>query len=235
MTNVSKYLVVIPARGGSKGVPGKNIKKLNGKPLINYTIEAARELFNDQEIYVSTDSSDIKRVAENIGLDVPFLRPSSLATDISDTRDVLLHSLDYYKSTYGYEPEGVILLQPTSPFRTSKHISEALSLWKASPDLDMVVSVKETKANPYYVLFEENQEGFLEKSKEGLFTRRQDCPKVFEFNGSIYIISTKSLRSKQISEFKKSKRYLMDEFSSHDIDSPFDWLIASNMIKKTIK
>jgi CMP-N,N'-diacetyllegionaminic acid synthase len=225
------YLVIIPARGGSKGVPGKNIKKLNGKPLINYTIEAARELFNDQEIIVSTDSSDIKRVVEHIGLDVPFLRPSNLATDISNTRDVLLHSLDYYKSTYDYEPEVIIVLQPTSPFRTSKHISEALSLWTGSIDLDMIVSVKQTKSNPYYVLFEENKDGFLEKSKEGLFTRRQDCPKVFEFNGAVYIISTKSLRSNHVSEFKKTKKYLMDEFSSHDIDSPFDWLVASNIMK----
>ncbi len=146
-----KPLIIIPARGGSKGIPGKNIKKLGGKPLIEYTLEAARELFSDQQICVSTDSLEIKKVVENLGLAVPFLRPNELATDTASTYDVLLHALNFYEHR-NYKPDAVILLQTTSPFRTSTHISEALKLY--SNNYDMVVSVKKTKSNPYYVLFE---------------------------------------------------------------------------------
>ena len=217
-------LVVIPARGGSKGVPKKNIKLLKGKPLIHYTINAAREVFNDSNIYISTDSEEIKRISENTGINVPFLRPKELATDKSSSRDVLLHALDYYKNTNGFDPDILVLLQPTSPFRNTIHLQEALKLWDTS--IDMVVSVKETSSNPYYVLFEEEKNGFLESSKKGDFTRRQDCPKVFELNGAIYIINPKSLRSKTINQFTKVKKYLMDEISSHDIDSLLDWKLA---------
>jgi len=122
-------LVVIPARGGSKGVPGKNIKLLNGKPLINYTIEAAQKVFDDAIICVTTDSQEIKQVVENTtGLKVPFLRPDNLATDNAGTYEVLLHAVDFYERQ-GYVADTLILLQPTSPFRTDKHIEEAIALF----------------------------------------------------------------------------------------------------------
>jgi N-acylneuraminate cytidylyltransferase len=98
----------------------------------------------------------------------------------------------------------------------------------------MVVSVKETKSNPYYTLREENQNGWLVKSKEGVFTRRQDCPKVFELNGAIYIINIKSLMNSPLNKFKKVRKYEMDELSSIDIDSPLDWEFASLLIDKNI-
>lgn len=216
-------LVVIPARGGSKGVPGKNIKQLGEKPLIQYTIEAAREIVPDHQIIVSTDSEEIKKIVESLGLEVPFLRPAELATDTAGTNEVLLHALDYFEK-YNTEPEKIILLQPTSPFRTYQHIKEAVKEY--DNDLDMVVSVKETAANPYYVLREENEDGFLIKSKEGNFTRRQDCPKVWEINGAIYIINVLSLKKSPINDFEKIKKFEMDEIASHDIDSQLDWLVA---------
>ena len=147
-------LVVIPARGGSKGVPRKNIKLLNKKPLIHYTIEAARKVFEDQYIYVSTDSTDIKSISEQTGLTVPFLRPEFLATDEAKTEDVLIHSINYFFDKNDYYPDYIVLLQPTSPFRNGTHIREAISLF--DKNCDMIVSVKETKSNPYYVLFEED-------------------------------------------------------------------------------
>lgn len=221
-------LVVIPARGGSKGVPGKNIKLLGDKPLIQYTIDAAREIFEAKDIIVSTDSQKIKSIVESLGLEVPFIRPSELATDISGSQEVLLHVLSFVESK-GVYPETLILLQPTSPFRNATHIKEALKLY--NNDLDMVVSVKETKSNPYYALKEENSQGFLENSKKGYFTRRQDCPEVWELNGAIYIINVKSLKSNSIQEFKKVKKYIMDERASHDIDTPLDWIIAEALLK----
>lgn len=224
-------LIVIPARGGSKGVPGKNIKELGGKPLIQYAIDAARDIFEDKDIIVSTDSEKIKTTVESLGLEVPFIRPVELATDQSGSREVLLHALSFFESKDIY-PETLILLQPTSPFRNATHIEEALALY--NNDLDMVVSVKETKSNPYYILKEENSQGFLENSKKGNFTKRQDCPKVWELNGAIYIINIKSLKSRPINEFTKVKKYVMDEVSSHDIDTKMDWNYAEFIIKNKL-
>ncbi|WP_031425078.1 cytidylyltransferase domain-containing protein [Flavimarina sp. Hel_I_48] len=222
-------LVVIPARGGSKGVPGKNIKLLGGKPLIQHTIEAARQLFTDDEIIVSTDSEEIRQTVIDHGLQVPFLRPQNLATDQAGTYEVLLHAVAFMEKK-GVKNDILILLQPTSPFRNASQIKEALALY--TPELDMIVSVKEARANPYYVLKEENGEGFLKPSKEGNFKTRQEAPKVWELNGAIYIININSLKAKPLNEFKKVKKFVMDEISSHDIDIPFDWKMAELLIRE---
>ena len=198
--------------------------------LIQYTIEAAREIFLDENIIVSTDDRLIKNTVENIGLEVPFLRPKELATDTSGSTEVLLHALDFMKSK-GKIYDTVLLLQPTSPFRTSQHIIEAVKLYeKEKPE--MVVSVKETKANPYYVLREDNTDGFLEPSKQGKFTRRQDCPKVWELNGAIYVINIRCLLKKKFSDFKKVIKYVMDEKTSVDIDDEIDWTLAEILASK---
>lgn len=224
-----KPLIIIPARGGSKGVPRKNIKLLNGVPLIHYTIKVAQQLFNDSIICISTDDEEIKQVAEDIGIKTPFLRPKELATDTSGTYEVLLHAIDIYEKK-GYKADTLIVLQPTSPFRTSLQIQEAIKLF--SEKIDMVVSVKETKSNPYYNLFEEDNRGFLKKSKESNYIRRQDCPKVWEYNGAIYIINIDALKKKTISSFEKIIKYEMDEFSSHDIDTALDWKVAELMVEQ---
>jgi CMP-N,N'-diacetyllegionaminic acid synthase len=218
-----KPLIVIPARGGSKGVPGKNIKLLNGKPLIQYTIEAAQALFDKELICVSTDDENIILTVEQLGQSIPFLRPDYLATDTAGTYEVLLHAIEQYEYR-GYYPDTLILLQVTSPFRTGKHIEEALKLFDS--DCEMVVSVKETKSNPYYVLREENKKGWLEQSKKGSFTRRQDYPIVYELNGAIYIMPVSLLKEKPLSEFVKLRKYVMDEVCSHDIDTMIDWRLA---------
>jgi N-acylneuraminate cytidylyltransferase len=221
-------LVVIPARGGSKGLPGKNIKVLGGKPLIQHTIEAAREVFPDESICVSTDDLKIKSVVEGLGLEVPFIRPAYLSTDTAGTYEVLLHAIEHFEKR-DYYPDTLILLQPTSPFRTGTHIREAMALFDES--CEMVVSVKETKSNPYFVLREENENGWLIKLKEEDFIRRQDCPKVYEINGAIYIIDVKILMHKKISDFSRVKKYLMTTNSSLDIDNNFDFLLAEFLLK----
>jgi len=223
-----KPLVIIPARGGSKGLPEKNIKVLGDKPLIQWTIDEARKVFNDNIICVSTDDHKIKNTVEQSGLKIPFLRPKELATDTTPTQDVLLHAIKYYEDN-DFFPDVVVLLQPTSPFRKSEHIIEALS--KYNNKLDMVVSVKETHSNPYFNLFEETNDGFLEKSKKAKFTRRQDCPSIYEFNGAIYIINIESLKNSKIYNFNRIMKYEMDNLSSIDIDSLFDWKIAKSFLK----
>lgn len=228
-----KYLVVIPARGGSKGIPKKNIKPLNGKPLIYYTVEAARTFAKDEDICVTTDNEEIIQTVEGIGLKIPFKRPDHLATDYIGTHDVVIHALDHYENV-GIKYDCVILLQPTSPFRKGKHIQEALKLYHKN--LDMVVSVKEASANPYYVLFEENEQGYLKSSKKiDTIDRRQDAPNVYELNGAIYIYNSVSLRKyKRMTDAPKVLKYLMEELDSVDLDTLLDWEFAEYLIQKDI-
>lgn len=227
---INDTLFIIPARGGSKGLPRKNILPIHGKPMICYTIDAARSVTNDENICVSTDDLEIKKVVEDYGLKVPFLRPAVLATDTAGTREVLIHAVDFYKNTLNRQFSKLCLLQPTSPLRTSQHIIEAHLLW--ADDLDMVVSVKESKANPYFNLFEEQENGFLKKSKEGSFTRRQDAPKVWEYNGAIYFISIKTLETKEIFEFENVLKYEMEEGVSCDIDTKYDLAVIEKLVGK---
>lgn len=224
-----KTLIIIPARGGSKGIPRKNIKPLNGKPLIYYTIDCARAICADDDICVSTDDAEIISVVEEYGLKVPFIRPAELASDTAGTYEVLLHALDFYEKQ-GKQYDVVLLLQNTSPFRTAEHVEEALKLY--TPDVDMVVSVKECPANPYYCVFEENCNGFLHVCKgDGKITRRQDAPKVYEYNGAIYIINSESLKQMPLYAFPRRVKYVMDAQSSIDLDTMFDWNMAEMIIK----
>ena len=225
-----KKLVIIPARGGSKGIPHKNIKPLDGKPLIYYTIDVARQIVSDEDICVSTDDQEIIKCVEDYGLKVPFVRPDELASDTAGTYEVLLHALDFYeKQEKNYDV--VLLLQNTSPFRTANQVKEALMLYR--PDIDMVVSVKECPANPYYNVFEEDQQGYLHVSKgDGTIFRRQEAPKVFEYNGAIYIMNSTKLKTTHMHKMQKRVKYVMDDYSSFDLDTMWDWQMAEALIKE---
>lgn len=223
-------LIIIPARGGSKGIPRKNIKPLNGKPLIYYAIDTARAITADENICVSTDDEEIKSVVEAYGLEVPFLRPDELSTDTAGTYEVLLHALDYYQKQ-GRQYKTVLLLQTTSPFRTIEQVKEALALYDQS-DADMVVSVKECPANPYYNVFEEDGNGYLHVCKgDGNIFRRQDAPKVYEYNGAIYIMSARTLKRTHMHKMPHRVKYVMDAKSSFDLDTMGDWQMAEMMLK----
>ncbi len=222
-------LFIIPARGGSKGLPRKNILPLAGKPLIHYTIDAARCVTDDENICVTSDDSEVIQIVESYGLKVPFVRPSELASDTAGSREVMLHAVDFYANQLGISYSKICLLQPTSPLRTGQNIREAYALWHE--DLDMVVSVRESRLNPYYNLFEEDGSGFLRKMKIGNFTRRQDAPAVYEYNGAIYIMNVSILRAKYLDEFEKIQKYVMDEEMSLDIDTKYDLLKIEYFIK----
>lgn len=227
-----KTLYVIPARGGSKGIPGKNIKPLAGKPLISYTIDVARELAPDCDICVTTDDADIISTVEAMDLKVPFVRPAELATDHSGTYEVLIHALDFYESQ-GIHYDTLVLLQPTSPLRTADDVRSCLQLY--TPEIDMVVSVMQAATNPYYNAFETDENGFLHISKgDGKYTRRQDAPKVWEYNGAVYVINTASLRKMKMGEFTRRKMYEMSRERSIDLDTPTDWLIAETLIRNNL-
>jgi CMP-N,N'-diacetyllegionaminic acid synthase len=221
-------LFLIPARGGSKGIPGKNIKNFNGQPLIYYSIDLARKFAKDIDICVSTDDSVIISVVEKHGLKVPFIRPREFATDTASTYDVLLHALDFYENK-GIKYDCIVLLQPTSPLRRYQHIEESLRLY--SDDIDMVVSVEEIY-NPAYLCYQEDEDGYLKKIAEGNFTRRQDMPKVYKYNGAVYVMNVNSLKKMNISRFTKIKKCIMDDVSSLDLDTPLEWEIGEYIYKK---
>lgn len=225
-----KTLIIIPARGGSKGIPHKNIKPLNGKPLIQYTIDVARGVAKDEDICVSTDDSEIIKCVEDYGLKVPFIRPAELATDTAGTYEVLLHALDFYEKQ-GRHYDVVLLLQNTSPFRNIEHVKEAMKLYL--PDIDMVVSVNQTKTNPYYNCFEEDSEGFLKKTLDCTgFVRRQDAPVTYEYNGAIYVINAAQLKRMSLGKFTRKIKYVMDDIHSVDLDNMIDWKFAEFIIKE---
>jgi len=225
-------LFIIPARGGSKGIYKKNIRDLCGKPLICYTLDTASNLAAKEDICVTTDDEEIISVVEDYGFKVPFRRPAELSTDTASQYDVVSHAYRHYMNK-GRKYDNIVLLQPTSPLRDQAAVKEQISEYSSS--IDMVVSVMETAANPYFVLFEEDSDGNLVKSKEGSFTRRQDCPKVWQYNGSCYVINPESLlKYTSFAEFRKIKKYVMPALNSVDIDDEIDWDFCEFLIKRRV-
>lgn len=227
-------LYLIPARGGSKGVPGKNIRPLGGIPLISHSIRHALSVASKDDVIVSTDSEEIAKIAMESGANVPFIRPVELASDTAGSREVMIHAADFMNAR-GKNYDCIVLLQPTSPLRDPEDIRRAIRLYKDS-DADMVVSVNEAATNPYYNAFETDSEGYLHISKgSGNFTRRQDAPKVWEFNGAIYVIRLSSLRDSVISRFERILPLPIDPQSAVDIDTELDFIIASHLLDSGIK
>jgi CMP-N,N'-diacetyllegionaminic acid synthase len=218
-----KTLFLIPARAGSKGIIRKNTRVIGGKPLVIHSLLLARKFAVDADICLSTDDEDVIQAAEEEGYTVPFIRPYELAGDDTGMREVMLHAVEYYAKA-GKMYDCLVLLQPTSPFRQPEHLKEALELYSAS--IDMIVSVSESKANPYFVLYEENSEGYLIKSKTGNFVSRQESPRVWQLNGAVYVINVNSLKEKTVAEFQRIRKTVMDQLHSVDLDSEIDWKLA---------
>lgn len=223
-------LIIIPARGGSKGIPKKNIAPLNGRPLIDYTIKTALAVAPQSRIILSTDSEEIAAVAGQCGLEVPYRRPVALATDTAGSREVILDAMDW-ADHQGINYDAVVLLQPTSPLRIADDITGAMALY--DDDTDMVVSVTEARSNPYYNCFEADGNGYLHVSKgDGLYTRRQDVPPAYEYNGAVYVINPRSIREMAMGAFPRRVPYVMPGERSVDIDAPIDMIIASHLLEE---
>lgn len=231
---IDDILVIIPARGGSKGVPGKNIKLLNGKPLITYTIDIARNFFSDEQICVSTDDDDIIKVVEDYELRIPFKRPNDLATDTATSRDVIIHALEYYKNK-GKDYKYTLLLQPTSPFRRVQDVEKGLEIARQNPKFELIVSVKESDSNPYFGMYIEDEEGKLQRLMKETFTRRQDCPKVWEVNGAFYLLRNDAFYKKDSLSEMNMFSFEMNKIYSTDIDTPLDWAFAEFLIQERMK
>lgn len=225
-------LIIIPARGGSKGIPKKNIVELAGRPLIDYTIQAALKVAPIDHIILSTDSEEIVTVAERCGLPVAYRRPAALATDTAGSREVILDAMDW-ADNQGIGYDAIVLLQPTSPLRVAEDILGSMSMF--TPDIDMVVSVAEARCNPYYNCFETDETGYLKISKgDGQYTRRQDVPPVYEYNGAVYVINPQSIRKMTLGSFPRRVPYVMPAERSVDIDAPVDLLVAEHLLGKQL-
>lgn len=231
-----KILGLIPARGGSKGIPGKNIKLLGQKPLIQYTIETALKVKKLNAVCVSTDSEEIKQFCKTFPILVPFIRPHSLALDDTPTIDVVVHAIQYFKNN-GVIYDAVCLLQPTYPLREENFIDNAIEKFIQSKS-DSLISVLEVPHhhNPHWV-FESDKKGYLHIStgEDKIISRRQLLPKAYFRDGSIYLTKTNTILDDK-SLFGKTISYIISSRDTYlNIDTKEDWDLAETLIKNIKK
>jgi len=233
-----EILGIIPARGGSKGIPRKNIVPLAGRPLISYSIRAARESGRMSRVVVSTDDIEIADVARREGAEVPYLRPVELAGDATPTLPVIQDMLRFLQEEPGFRPWAVVLLQPTSPLRTARHIDEAVALLEETGS-DSVVSVIEVPHSFNPVSLMRIVDGRLVPFLEGEGTRvlrRQDIPLAYARNGPAVLVTRyETLMEKNDLYGSDCRPYPMDRECSIDIDSEFDLAFAEAVLSRPAK
>jgi len=232
-----KIIAIIPARGGSKRVPRKNIRILAGKPLIAYTIEGAKNSKYISRILVSTEDKKISQISRKMGAEV-IARPKKLTKDTTPTIDVILHALNFLKGKEGYVPELVVLLQPTSPFRTSEDIDKSIELFMNTSNCLSLISVTEFENPPFWALKVEKNSLKPVFGKKYFRMRHQDLLKTYRPNGAIFIAKPETLYKYKTFYTSKSIAYFMPVERSVDIDTEFDFLFAKFLIthkRKTVK
>lgn len=226
-------IAIIPARGGSKGLLNKNIKLLCGKPLINYTIEAAMKAKEIDRVIVSTDSIEIADVARKYGAEVPFIRPQYLAEDNSSAVDVYLHAVEYMIHNFGCDIHKFVVLLPTAPLRDENDIDSAISLWKEKKATTLISMVEaETPVSWYYCM---KNDGTIKNAgfdKEKAIRNRQENNKYYIPNGAIYILDYGLLKSKRTYYAEDTLGYIMPKKKSIDIDTIDDFEYAEYLINK---
>lgn len=231
---MDNVLGLIPARGGSKGIPGKNIYPLDGKPLLAYTCEAARQSKQLQRVILSTDSQEIADVGTRYGVEVPFLRPEQYAQDNTPSIDVVLHTLEWLKKNENWIPDAVVLLQPTSPLRRAKHIDQALQMFHEQQSETVVSVVKVPhRFSPYTIqkLHDGLLQDFWEQDVSFDRFRRQDIPELYARNGpAVLITRTEVLLQSKSFYGNKVVPYIMEEEYSLDIDDMSDLHLAEFML-----
>jgi CMP-N,N'-diacetyllegionaminic acid synthase len=227
-----RFVGLITARGGSKGLPGKNIASAAGRPLIEWTIRAAMSSCLDRCI-VSTDSAEIATVCKSAGAEVPFLRPESLAQDDTPHIDVILHAMEWLEAESGL-PEYIVLLQPTSPLRNAEDIDGAVQM-TIERQADSVISVFPAPSHPYWMrrLDEDGRmSDFMQWPEKSGYLRRQVLPPAYAMNGAIYILRSESLREKRTYFTDRTYGYLMPAARSLDVDNKIDLQIADLLLRQ---
>lgn len=231
-----RILAVIPARGGSKGLPGKNIRRLFGLPLIVHSLRAAGLTSAVTRCVVSTDSAEIAEVARAHGGDVPFLRPAELAGDNAPMAPVIRHALEWVEAAEGVPYDAVLLLDPTSPARVPEQLVEAAAQLFASPELDGVIAVSEPTFNPVWVGVRQSGEtdGALSRFLDAGagVTRRQDADRFLRINGNFYLWRTPFVRRLQSSWFDEGRHagYEIPESQAFSIDDEYEFRLIEALI-----
>lgn len=233
MTAQPRLLAVVPARGNSRRLPGKNIKPLAGKPLIAWTIEAALASGVFVDVLVTTDSREIADAAARHGASVPWLRPAELATDTATSLDVLVHAVRAYQAAGDCPLDGVMLLQPTSPFRRPETIRRAVDAFRAAGG-QSVVGVSPAATHPYWCLVLDEQGGLRPYSSDrGLAMNSQSLPPVYAVNGVLYLVATDHLLTNRDLYTRPFWPEIIDDpVECLDIDTPFDWAIAETFSER---
>lgn len=225
-----RILALITARGGSKRLPGKNLRVLGDRPLIVWSIDAARGIPEIVDVLVSTDDGATAEIARNAGALVPWLRPAGLATDQATSVDVSLHALDWYESAHG-AVDGLLLLQPTSPFRRRESVLRGIELFGAC-GLRSVVGVSPAPSHPFwcYGINGGRMQPFIADTPKNL--RSQDLPPAYVVNGAFYLISPSELRAARAFIGADTAPLVMDQPEEQlDIDTAWDWMVAEAALR----
>ena len=228
-----KIIAFIFARGGSKGLPNKNIKILNGKPLIAWSIEHAKMVKRVDRVIVSTDSEEIARIAIEYGAEVPFMRPSEWATDNSPEWLSWQHSLKYLENIDGCLPDLMLSIPTTAPLRNVKDIDKVIDEYKKN-DTDIVIVVTESHRNPFFNIVKEGRNGYVDlfESSSEVVSRRQDCPKTYDITTIAYAARPSFVLNKKSIFEGYVRKVIVPKERSIDIDTLLDFEIAEYMIKK---
>lgn len=232
MSSSLKCLAIIPARGGSKGLPDKNIRLLDQKPLIQYSIEAALQSSCVTEVMVTTDSTEIAEISRHAGAAVPFLRPEELSNDEAKSIDVLQHAVDFYESHLKQHYAYIMLLQPTSPLRQVQDIEQAFATL-LQYEADSLQSVTLSHNHPYLLRELEEEQLVPYLKHEDSHLRRQDLKDVYALNGAIYIMKRDVLMIDHSLVGHRNCGYIMPEERSIDIDTAFDLRLAQFMLTES--
>lgn len=225
-------LGLVIARGGSKGLPRKNVRPLGGRPLIAHTIAAALGCRSLDRAVVSTEDAEILEIARGAGCPAPFVRPAELADDKSSTVAVTFHALDWLDAHERYRPDVVVLLPATAPFRASEDIAAALATLRSHDDADAVVAVTEPEYPPFWMLsLTEGRLAWL-FPEGGRVSRRQDLPQAYRPNGSIYAIRVAALREQRTFYPRVTRGYVMPRELSVNIDSEMDFRLAELLLAR---
>lgn len=228
-------ICIIPARGGSKGVPGKNIKEICGKPLIAWTIEAAKKAKGIDRVIVTTDDLAIAAVAQEYGAEVPFLRPAELSSDTASAIDVYLHATEYVMNVTDQKLDKFMVLLPTVPLRNEKHIEEALAQFERDGATTLISFAEaEVPASWYHKLDEEGRVHNAGFGQGVTMTNRQNNETYIVPNGAIYILDYELLKNKRTYYCDNTVAYIMSREDSIDIDYPIDFEFAKCLMEKRV-
>jgi len=230
-----QVLAVIPARGGSKGILGKNTAVVAGRPLIAWTIDVALRSQTLERVVVTTDSPQIAATARECGAEVPFMRPSELAADHTPGIAPVLHAVDWLEQHESYQPEWVMLLQPTSPLRTVEDVDAAVAM-ASKKDVDAVVSVCEGHQHPYWMK-QIGSDGFLTDflRLERPYARRQDLPPVYALNGAVYLIRRQVLLEQRTLYPARTMALVMPIERSLDVDTLWDLHLVRLVLEERMR